>query len=298
MPFADRVLATWYARRPTPLALALAPLAGVYAAAVAARDAALYRRGVLRVRARARAGRRRRQPHRGRLGQDAARDRARRGARVARLAPGIREPRLRAPRGATRARERERRSRPRRRRAAAARRRPAAPWPSGAAVPRRRACCSTRDPACDVVVADDGLQHYALARDVEIVGDRRRARGFGNGWMLPGGTAARAARAARRRRCGRAAGATRMPGGVTGDARDTLMAHEPVRWRNLAEPASTADPATFRPARRVGDRRHRESGAVLRAGSRARHRRAHARVSRSPPLRRGAISRCPARRRS
>jgi tetraacyldisaccharide 4'-kinase len=39
---------------------------------------------------------------------------------------------------------------------------------------------------CDVVVADDGLQHYALVRDVEIImvdGARR----FGNGLCLPAG---------------------------------------------------------------------------------------------------------------
>ncbi len=39
---------------------------------------------------------------------------------------------------------------------------------------------------CDVIVADDGLQHYALARDVEIAvidGVRR----FGNGYCLPAG---------------------------------------------------------------------------------------------------------------
>jgi tetraacyldisaccharide 4'-kinase len=39
---------------------------------------------------------------------------------------------------------------------------------------------------CDVVVSDDGLQHYALARDCEIVvidGERR----FGNGALLPAG---------------------------------------------------------------------------------------------------------------
>lgn len=39
---------------------------------------------------------------------------------------------------------------------------------------------------CDVVIADDGLQHYRLARDVEIVvvdGARR----FGNGFLLPAG---------------------------------------------------------------------------------------------------------------
>jgi tetraacyldisaccharide 4'-kinase len=39
---------------------------------------------------------------------------------------------------------------------------------------------------CDVVVSDDGLQHYALARDCEIVVvDGTRA--FGNGWLLPAG---------------------------------------------------------------------------------------------------------------
>ncbi|MBD8871867.1 tetraacyldisaccharide 4'-kinase [Rhodanobacter sp. DHB23] len=39
---------------------------------------------------------------------------------------------------------------------------------------------------CDVVVADDGLQHYRLARDVEIcVIDG--ARRFGNGHLLPAG---------------------------------------------------------------------------------------------------------------
>lgn len=38
----------------------------------------------------------------------------------------------------------------------------------------------------DLIVTDDGLQHYALARDMEIVvvdGERR----FGNGWWLPAG---------------------------------------------------------------------------------------------------------------
>ncbi|KMV69912.1 tetraacyldisaccharide 4'-kinase [bacteria symbiont BFo1 of Frankliniella occidentalis] len=38
----------------------------------------------------------------------------------------------------------------------------------------------------NIIVTDDGLQHYALARDIEIVvidGQRR----FGNGWWLPAG---------------------------------------------------------------------------------------------------------------
>lgn len=38
----------------------------------------------------------------------------------------------------------------------------------------------------DVLVADDGLQHYALARDIEI-GVVDGQRGFGNRWRLPAG---------------------------------------------------------------------------------------------------------------
>ena len=41
-------------------------------------------------------------------------------------------------------------------------------------------------PECDVILSDDGLQHYALARDVAIaVVDGER--GFGNGMLLPAG---------------------------------------------------------------------------------------------------------------
>ncbi|CAO97184.1 tetraacyldisaccharide 4'-kinase [Erwinia tasmaniensis] len=43
-----------------------------------------------------------------------------------------------------------------------------------------------RSAAVDIIITDDGLQHYALARDIEIVvidGERR----FGNGWWLPAG---------------------------------------------------------------------------------------------------------------
>lgn len=42
------------------------------------------------------------------------------------------------------------------------------------------------NPDCNVIVGDDGLQHYGLARDIEIaVVDG--TRGFGNGLMLPAG---------------------------------------------------------------------------------------------------------------
>lgn len=40
-------------------------------------------------------------------------------------------------------------------------------------------------PATQVIISDDGLQHYALRRDIEIcVFDER---GVGNGWLLPAG---------------------------------------------------------------------------------------------------------------
>jgi tetraacyldisaccharide 4'-kinase len=40
-------------------------------------------------------------------------------------------------------------------------------------------------PEVDVLLSDDGLQHYALARDLELV--VLDARGAGNGWPLPAG---------------------------------------------------------------------------------------------------------------
>jgi tetraacyldisaccharide 4'-kinase len=42
------------------------------------------------------------------------------------------------------------------------------------------------DAGCDVIVSDDGLQHYALRRDCEIVVIDAE-RGFGNGHLLPAG---------------------------------------------------------------------------------------------------------------
>src|SRR5690606_19927516 len=39
---------------------------------------------------------------------------------------------------------------------------------------------------CNLILSDDGLQHYALARDVEIVVIDGQ-RGFGNGRCLPAG---------------------------------------------------------------------------------------------------------------
>ena len=40
-------------------------------------------------------------------------------------------------------------------------------------------------PTVNVILSDDGLQHYSLQRDIEIV--LFDARGVGNGWLLPAG---------------------------------------------------------------------------------------------------------------
>jgi len=46
--------------------------------------------------------------------------------------------------------------------------------------------CIADETEADIVISDDGLQHYAMQRDVEIaVIDAER--GLGNGWMLPAG---------------------------------------------------------------------------------------------------------------
>lgn len=54
----------------------------------------------------------------------------------------------------------------------------------------------SRHPACNVILSDDGLQHYRLARDVEIaVFDQR---GIMNGWQLPAGPLRESVRRLRR----------------------------------------------------------------------------------------------------
>ena len=57
------------------------------------------------------------------------------------------------------------------------------------AIAKRRALAAQllRDahPECDVIIADDGLQHLQMARDMEIA--LLSERGLGNGWLLPAG---------------------------------------------------------------------------------------------------------------
>ncbi len=51
---------------------------------------------------------------------------------------------------------------------------------------RRAEAVRLLEPMCDLILADDGLQHYALERDLEIV-VIDGARGLGNGRLLPAG---------------------------------------------------------------------------------------------------------------
>ena len=85
-------------------------------------------------------------------------------------------------------------------------------------------------PGCDILVCDDGLQHGALARDVEVcVFD---ARGTGNGWLLP-------------------AGPLREP---WPRAVDLVLFTEPppapvgARWPAMAAPPEHGDPIAGQPA--------------------------------------------------
>ena len=100
-------------------------------------------------------------------------------------------------------------------------------------------------PECDVILADDGLQHYALRREFEIavVDD---ARGFGNGRMLPAGPLREP-----RSRLDRADALVRLVAGdaplpADGAGRETAMTYDPLPWRNLLRAEAVADAAAWR----------------------------------------------------
>jgi tetraacyldisaccharide 4'-kinase len=85
-------------------------------------------------------------------------------------------------------------------------------------------------PEVDVIVSDDGLQHYALGRSAEIVVIDAQRR-FGNGWLLPAGPLREPMSRARR-------ADVRVYSGVReGDvtpADGTAMRLAPLPWRALA----------------------------------------------------------------
>jgi len=101
------------------------------------------------------------------------------------------------------------------------------------------------EPGCDVILADDGLQHYALARAMEIaVVDASRE--FGNGLMLPAGPLREpVARLADVDAVVRLV-ARDVPRPPAANGARTLMTHEPLPWRNLVQRDFVADPAQWR----------------------------------------------------
>lgn len=98
-------------------------------------------------------------------------------------------------------------------------------------------------PEVNVVISDDGLQHYGLRRDIEIV--LFDARGAGNGWLLPAGPL--------REPAGRARDFTvvngsHMPPGMPSDAWQMLLA--PREAEQLADRSRRCALATLA---RVGE---------------------------------------------
>lgn len=102
-------------------------------------------------------------------------------------------------------------------------------------------------PECDVILADDGLQHYRLARTMEIaVVDADRE--LGNGLMLPAGPLREPASRLQAvdavvRLVAPDAPVVRAP---ADDGRVTTMRHLALPWRNLVDAARVADPAAWR----------------------------------------------------
>jgi tetraacyldisaccharide 4'-kinase len=93
-------------------------------------------------------------------------------------------------------------------------------------------------PECDILISDDGLQHYRLQRDVEIA-VLDGARRFGNGLLLPAGPL----REPRSRL--REVDAVVINGGAP-DASDGIpMSLHGTQFRNLLDPRRTRSAADF-----------------------------------------------------
>jgi len=93
------------------------------------------------------------------------------------------------------------------------------------------------NPRCTVILCDDGLQHYALARDVEIV-VVDGARGFGNGHLLPAGPLREPVT---RLQSVDAIVRLGVDGPVSADGRETTVTHRPLPFRRVIDDGELAD---------------------------------------------------------
>ena len=92
-------------------------------------------------------------------------------------------------------------------------------------------------PACDLVISDDGLQHYRLARDAEIVVIDSQRR-FGNGQLLPAGPL--------RESIQRLASVDAVvSNGTASDEGFIEMQLQPTGFRNLQDAAQSAPASAF-----------------------------------------------------
>jgi tetraacyldisaccharide 4'-kinase len=107
-------------------------------------------------------------------------------------------------------------------------------------------------PECDVVISDDGLQHYRLARDVEIaVVDGER--GLGNGLLLPAGPLREPASrldSVDAVIVNRGTRESAFTPSARGSARTFAMTLRGARFYNLTDPAHEVGPEYFQ-GRRV-----------------------------------------------
>ena len=101
------------------------------------------------------------------------------------------------------------------------------------------------EPGCDVILADDGLQHYALERTMEIV-VIDASRGFGNGLMLPAGPLREPVSRLDDVDAVVRLVARDVPRPPAANGARTLMTHEPLPWRNLVHLDRVADPSQWR----------------------------------------------------
>jgi tetraacyldisaccharide 4'-kinase len=100
-------------------------------------------------------------------------------------------------------------------------------------------------PSCDVVISDDGLQHYRLARDVEVVAVDA-ARGFVNGFLLPAGPLREPPSRLDDVDAIVRLVARKSANAGTRGGRETEVTHVPQPWRNVVAGARVADPADWR----------------------------------------------------